>query len=100
MEKSERNEGITDISVLREQIDSLDTELIKDLAQRMSLIPKVAEYKKANNLPRYQPKREAEVIESRRALAKEHGLNPDLVEKIMKLIIADAHRIEEEIIGQ
>jgi hypothetical protein len=33
-------------------------------------------------------------------LAEELKINPDLVEKIYKMIIGDAHRIEKEIMGK
>ncbi|MFA6226938.1 MAG: chorismate mutase [Candidatus Paceibacterota bacterium] len=85
---------------LRKEIDRIDGELLSVLVERMKLIPKVAEYKKENNLPRYQPEREKEIIKVRKELAEELNLNPDLVEKIYKEIIEDAHRIEKEIMGE
>ena len=92
--------NIIDIKDLREKIDSFDKELLTTLSKRMALIPHVAEYKKANNVARYQPEREQTIIENRRTLAKKLSVNPDLAEKIMKDIIEDAHRIEKEIIGE
>ncbi len=89
-----------DLAEIRKSLDKIDAELVSLLAKRMSFIPKVAEYKKENNMPRFQPAREKEIIESKRKLAKEAGLNPDLVEKIFKEIINDAHRIEKDIIGK
>jgi chorismate mutase-like protein len=86
-----------DLIELRKHLDRLDTALVYVLAERMSLIPKVAEYKKANHLPQYQPEREKEVIASKRELAQKAGLNPDLIETLYKEIIKDAHRIESEI---
>jgi chorismate mutase len=100
METQETAETIPDINQLRQAIDSCDREMLEVIGRRMALIPKVAEYKKANNIARYQPRREAEVIESRRLIADGFDINPDLAEEIMKLIIKDAHRIEEGIIGE
>lgn len=87
-----------DIKELRQQIDKLDETLIRTLAERMKLIPQVAEYKKLNHLPQMQAEREKEIIFTRRKLAENLNLNPDLVEKLVKEIILDAHRIEKEII--
>lgn len=89
-----------DLRELREHLDRLDTALVYILAERMSLIPKVAEYKKANNIERYQPEREKEILSLKRELALKVKLNPDLVETLFKEIILDAHRIEEDIIGK
>jgi chorismate mutase/prephenate dehydrogenase len=85
---------------LRVKINKLNAELMNVLGRRMWLIPQVALCKKANGIKRYQPKREREIIASARKMAKKEGFNPDLAEGIMKLIIADAHRIEKKIIGR
>lgn len=89
-----------ELSEIRKELDKLDAELVSTLSKRMALIPEVAKYKKQNNIARYQPEREKQVIETKRKLAKELKVNPDLVEKIFKEIINDAHRIEKDIIGE
>jgi chorismate mutase/prephenate dehydrogenase len=89
-----------DLKELREHLDRLDNALLYILAERMILIPKVAQYKKENNIPRYQPERELQIITGKRELASKLALNPDLAEIIYKAIIEDAHRIEKEIIGE
>ncbi|VVB80079.1 Chorismate mutase [uncultured archaeon] len=89
-----------ELTEIREELDKLDAELVSILSKRMALIPEVANYKKQNNVARYQPEREKQVIETKRKLAEESGINPDLIEKIFKEIINDAHRIEKDIIGE
>jgi chorismate mutase-like protein len=89
-----------DLKELRAHLDRLDTALVHILAERMSLISKVAEYKKANNIARYQPEREKEIIRLKREMAVKLDLNPDLVETLYQEIIKDAHRIEKGIIGE
>jgi chorismate mutase/prephenate dehydrogenase len=89
-----------ELSELRIPLDKLDEEIIGLVAKRMKLIPGVAEYKKKNNMERYQPKREEEIIKTRRAVAEKFGMNPDLAEGIMKEIINDAHRIEKDIMSE
>jgi chorismate mutase len=85
---------------IREKIDRLDTKMLEILAERMSLIQPVAEYKKKNNIPRYQPEREKEIMDSRRKIAEKLSINPELVENLTKLVISDAHRIERDIMGE
>ena len=94
------NKERINLEQLRTEINQCDREILESLSKRMKLIPLVAEYKKANNIERYQPDRERQVVETRRKIAEETGINPDLVEKIMWLIIEDAHRIESVIIGK
>lgn len=90
----------TDLSEIRKQIDTLNIQLIEVIAKRSALIPEVAKFKKENNVPRTDPEREKKILENCKTLANELGVNPILVENIMKLIIEDAHRIEKEIIEE
>tara|TARA_Y100000310_G_scaffold335971_1_gene419337 strand:+ start:3102 stop:3374 length:273 start_codon:yes stop_codon:yes gene_type:complete len=88
-----------ELKEIREHLDRIDAALVSLLAERMSFIPKVAEAKLRNNIQRHQPERELEIINNKRTLAGKTGLNPDLVEKLFRSVIEDAHRIEEEIMG-
>lgn len=89
-----------ELKEIREHLDRLDNIVVYVLAERMSFVEKVAQYKKEHGVQRYQPEREQQIIEEKRALAEEAGLNPDLVECLYKGIINDAHRIEKDIIGE
>jgi len=82
---------------LRKKIDSIDRELLKNLAKRFSVARKIGEYKKKNNLNAYDPKREKEVFHSRRKWAEVAGLDSDLVENIFKLIIKKVKKNHKEI---
>lgn len=53
-----------DLSEIRIQINETDNEMAKLFVKRMELVSKVAEYKKKNGLPIYDPKREEQVIEN------------------------------------
>ena len=89
-----------ELSEIREHLDRLDNALLTILAERMSFIPKVAEYKKKTNVQRYQPEREEQILETKEELAKKLNINPDLARKIFETIIEDSHRIEKEIMGK
>ena len=95
-----KEERPIDLLEIRREIDSLNQQLIEVVAKRMALIPGVARYKIENNLERFDPKREKQILEACRAMATEQGVNPDLAENIMKLLIDDAHRIEREMLGK
>ncbi len=53
-----------DLNMLREQIDSIDSELVRLFTERMEIAAKVADYKKENNMPIYVPARERAVLQS------------------------------------
>lgn len=53
-----------DLSEIRQQIDSIDKDLVDLFCQRMQLSAQVADYKKANNLPIFVPARERAILQS------------------------------------
>ena len=52
-----------DLTQIRQQIDQIDEELIHLFCDRMALSAKVADYKKANNLPILVPARERAILQ-------------------------------------
>lgn len=76
-----------DLSTLRGNINEIDNKIVELWAQRMEYSLKIAEYKKENNLPVFDEKREKELLERVSELAGEE-LNDycrELYEKIMTL---------------
>ena len=51
-----------DLTQLREEIDQIDSELVRLFCQRMDIAAKVADYKKEHNLPIAHPGREREIL--------------------------------------
>ncbi|TLM99641.1 bifunctional chorismate mutase/prephenate dehydrogenase, partial [bacterium] len=68
----------------------IDGRIIELLAERASVVAEVAEVKKANNLPVYHPAREEDLITSRRKLAKELNLSPDMAEEIFRTVLRNS----------
>ena len=52
-----------DIEALRQEIDTIDKELVELFCKRMSVSAKVADYKKANNQPIFVPARERAILQ-------------------------------------
>ena len=72
---------------LREEIDGIDRKLVELLAQRGSVIEKVAQVKQQHDLPTYHPAREENLISARRAQAAQAGLDPDYVEDLFRTVM-------------
>ena len=51
-----------DLTQLRNQIDSIDDQLVRLFCQRMEIASKIADYKKENGMPIYVPAREREKL--------------------------------------
>lgn len=88
-----------DIDELRKELDAIDDKILELLKQRFDLIIQIAEYKKINNIPMMQPMRVEFVLEKAKKLAREYGLSETYVTELYKIIIDEACRMEDEIIG-
>jgi chorismate mutase len=84
------------IEKIRRQIDRIDLVLITALAERMSLMPDIAEYKMANDISVFQEKREQEIMKRLKKIANDYDLDDSFVEEIFLSIFNEAKRIQHE----
>ncbi|PCH59138.1 MAG: chorismate mutase [SAR86 cluster bacterium] len=80
----------------RQGIDQVDNDLVALLAQRFALTHKVGELKASNKLNAVDPDRERRKLAQLQSLCDQNGLNPELVNSIFTLIMAEAvknHRL-------
>ncbi len=88
-----------DIEKLRNQIDDVDTELLRLLAERRSFSRQMAKSKGASGRGSRDPKREEELLESRLTAATRHDLDPGLVVQLWRSIMTDSVRLQMEVLG-
>lgn len=79
---------------LRRRIDELDDQLVRVLAERLAVCREVAMVKEGLDTPVIQPDRVREVITTRRQWGIDQGIDPDFVEEMMRVLLAETHRIE------
>lgn len=84
-----------DLTPLRESIDQCDAELVALLARRKLLTEQVGIVKQQTGAPLYAPDREAALIEARRNQAQDAGVNPDLVEDILRRMMREAYENQQ-----
>ena len=65
-----------DLKKIREKITDIDNRMAGLFEARMQQVAKVAEYKRQNGLPIYDPKREAEVIAKGEARVENPEIKP------------------------
>jgi len=75
------------LNTLRAEIDTLDEALIQLLAQRFVATEKVGLLKATQQLDAVDPAREARQAERYAALAQQHGLSVDLVQRLFRVVI-------------
>lgn len=76
-----------ELANLRKSIDTLDSAIVLILSERFKVTKRVAEFKRMNNISAVDKEREKSQASSIRKIAKTHGLNPELVERILRCVI-------------
>lgn len=82
------------LTPVRQQIDKVDQQLIHLLAERLRLVAEVGKIKQQHGLPIYAPEREKAMIEARRQEAESQGLQPDLIEDILRRLMRESYANE------
>jgi isochorismate pyruvate lyase len=88
-------EDCNSIEEIREAIDHIDEKIISLLGERYKYVKEVVRFKEPTEESIVAKSRFDEVISSRRRLAEQWGLDPDLIEKIYRELLS--HFIEEEL---
>lgn len=88
--------GAADCSLtpLRQQIDDVDHELLRLLAQRMELSRQIAAVKHKSQMTVYQSKRWNAVLDDRLQLASQLNLNPDFIKELLEIIHSESIRVQ------
>ena len=87
--------NIKDLDQLRIGIDECDTQLVTLLAQRNSITQKIGEIKQQTGAPLHAPDREAALLAARRQEAINQGVNPELVEDILRRMMREAYQNQQ-----
>ena len=88
------------LSILREQIDQLDDEIMSKMAARMKISEKIGQYKKENGVTILQVARWEEIIQTRITLGKAMGLNADFTSDLLKLIHQESIQIQTKVMNK
>ena len=81
-----------ELSLLRQQIDDCDHEMLAVLARRMSVAREIGRFKKAHNLRVVQPQRYQDMIDARLDEAAHLGLEADFTQRVMQSIHEESVR--------
>ncbi|MBS1507634.1 MAG: bifunctional 3-deoxy-7-phosphoheptulonate synthase/chorismate mutase type II [Bacteroidetes bacterium] len=88
------------LSVLRDQIDHLDDEIMQKLSSRMKISEKIGQYKKDNNVTILQVNRWEEIIKTRVTLGKAMGLDEGFTRDLLRLIHHESIQVQTKIMNQ
>ena len=83
-----------DLSEWRNQIDSLDRQIVELLNQRCECAREIGRLKRARHQPVLSPERETAVLDHVASLPCE-GLGPDALRRIFQQIITEMRQMQE-----
>src|SRR5262249_40441580 len=84
----------------RNEINSIDTELVRALSHRFQICGQIAKLKKTEGIPMMQRDRVAAVLARCSELAAQQGMNAEFVTRLYRLIIDEGCRLETEIMQE
>ncbi len=84
----------------RDKIDSIDSQLIELLAQRMKVVKEIGNYKSKKNMTILQLERWEEVHKNGVNLAKTLGLSEKLISQLFRIIHKEAISWQNEVMNQ
>ena len=88
------------LQLLRKQIDDLDNELLEVLNKRMRVSCEIGRYKKEHCMPVLQAGRYDDLMSNRVKIAREMGMSPEFMRKILSAIHEESVRRQVEIVNR
>ncbi|HLZ17429.1 MAG TPA: chorismate mutase [Cyclobacteriaceae bacterium] len=88
------------LSVLREQIDHLDDEIMQKMSARMKISEKIGQYKKENNVTILQVNRWEEIIKTRVTLGKAMGLDEGFTRDLLRLVHHESIQVQTKVMNK
>src|SRR5688572_19009771 len=88
------------LSVLREQIDHLDDDIMQKFASRMKISEKIGQYKKENNVTILQVNRWEEIIATRVAMGLAMGLSEEFMKEMLKLVHHESIQVQTKVMNK
>lgn len=99
MDPDETRDAADILGRLRGELDEVDLRLIETVAQRFAICRSIAELKRQHGIPMMQPQRIEYVLKRCAELGRESNLDGAFTRKLYELLIAEACRQEDEIVG-
>lgn len=88
------------LTLLRQQIDQIDNDLLEALSKRMRISREIGQYKKEHSMPVVQTGRYDDILNSRAAAAEELGMNGDFMKTVYQAIHEESVRQQIEVLNK
>ncbi len=84
-----------DISTLREKVNAVDDQILRDIAQRVKICRVIGELKKQQSKPIHDISREAEVFKRVKERAELFKIDPVKIERLYREIVNMCSSVQE-----
>jgi chorismate mutase len=85
------------LETLRNQIDSIDQQMLELLSQRMNIVEDIGKYKSQNKVTILQLRRWEKILQTRMKLGKKLGLTEDFIKKLLQLVHKESIQKQTEV---
>lgn len=85
------------LSLLRQEIDRIDNDLVELLAKRMEVSRDIGQFKKEHRMPILQAKRYDSILNSRVKLAQEMGMSGEFMRTVLSAVHEESVRQQIEV---
>lgn len=96
---SENAEFMSRLEQYREQIDSIDFQMIELLIQRMKIVKEIGKYKSDHNVTILQLRRWENIIKTRTDVGTKGGLSSEFIKTLLELVHKESILIQTEIMN-
>jgi len=93
----EQEDLLDKLEQYRNQIDSIDYQVLELLANRAKITKEIGHYKHANNIAVFQLKRWEQIFKTRNDIGHKLGLSKDFIKKLLQLVHKESIQIQIEI---
>lgn len=87
------------LTLLRQQIDEIDNDLIESLGKRMRISREIGQYKKEHSMPVVQTNRYDDILNSRAKSAEEMGMSGEFMKVVYQAIHEESVRQQIEVLN-
>ena len=95
----ETTQTTENLTLLRQQIDHIDNELLEILNKRMRVSREIGQYKKEHSMPVVQATRYDAILNNRVKLAVEMGMSADFMKEVLEAIHGESVRQQIEVLN-
>jgi chorismate mutase len=88
------------LETLRNQIDSIDQQMLELLSQRMNVVEEIGKYKSKNEVTIFQLRRWEKIMSTRIKLGRKLGLSEDFVKKLLQLVHKESIQRQTEVMNK